>query len=126
MIQTPKLPWWFLEFLPCVLVHVHTVCHTTQLAVGMLQREQALSCCQCVAACCVLPAVADPGMNFGEGTITNKAILDATGISDPLRFFKDMPAGSAGKLALAPHVYPATLTGQQLLQLLPTMHNQLN
>lgn len=50
-------------------------------------------------------------MNYGEGTITRKEVIAATGISDPLSFFKDMPAISSGKLVLAPHVYPGTLTG---------------
>jgi hypothetical protein len=52
------------------------------------------------------------GMNYGEGTITRKEVIAATGISDPLSFFKDMPAISSGKLVLAPHVYPGTLTGE--------------
>jgi hypothetical protein len=50
-------------------------------------------------------------MNYGEGTITRKEVIAATGISDPLSFFKEMPAISSGKLVLAPHVYPGTLTG---------------
>jgi hypothetical protein len=50
-------------------------------------------------------------MSYGEGTITRKEVIAATGISDPLSFFKEMPAISSGKLVLAPHVYPATLTG---------------
>ncbi|KAF8068194.1 zinc finger CCCH domain-containing protein 18 [Scenedesmus sp. PABB004] len=56
-------------------------------------------------------AAAAPGMAYGEGTITDRAVLAATGISDPSPFFRALPPGSAGKLALAPHVYPATLTG---------------
>lgn len=52
------------------------------------------------------------GMNYGEGTITDRNILQQTGISDPSPFFKNMPSQSKGKVVLTPHVYPGTLSGE--------------
>lgn len=47
----------------------------------------------------------------GDGTITNREVIAATGISDASVLFEDVPSLSMGKLALSPHVYPATVTG---------------
>mgnify|MGYP001807683074 CR=1 FL=1 len=53
-------------------------------------------------------------MSYGDGTITNADVIRETGISDPSRLFKHMPASSMGKLVLSPHVYPGTLTGRDV------------
>jgi hypothetical protein len=75
-------------------------------AVAAAVNWRSQTCSKCAIFC--YPA----GMNYGEGTITRKEVIAATGISDPLSFFKDMPAISSAKLVLAPHVYPGTLTGE--------------
>jgi hypothetical protein len=50
-------------------------------------------------------------MAYGDGTITDAAVIKETGISDPSGLFKFLPVASMGKLVLSPHVYPGTLTG---------------
>lgn len=57
-------------------------------------------------------------MNYGDGTITQKPFLAQYGLSDPSGFFKGLPAGSRGKIVLAPHVYPGTLSGAGFCRLL--------
>lgn len=59
-------------------------------------------------------------MSYGDGTITNADVIRETGISDPSRLFKHMPASSMGKLVLSPHVYPGTLTGRDFSREGPT------
>lgn len=59
-----------------------------------------LACCFEHSRCC----------HAGDGTITNPEVIASTGISDASVLF-EVPAISMGKLALSPHVYPATVTG---------------
>ncbi|GBF87397.1 glycoside hydrolase [Raphidocelis subcapitata] len=67
-----------------------------------------------------------PGNNWGDGFITDAATLSAYGISDPSGMFATTGAAASGpgfmplvapqaapptQIALAPHVYPASITG---------------
>ena len=110
----PSLQVWSdLEWATFVSVHfLMELCHTLQdLYSGALNATYGVS----RAALYWLEGTGQLGIqtNFGDGFATDPTVIANLGLSNPRPFFDDLTKQPwVTQVALAPHVYPPSVTGQ--------------